>query len=164
MRSRLPYHGAALDSESGRCSPTWPQWPARVSTNVSTLMTRVFKIGIILVSFLLPSLTGAPSDGKETFAEIVEKFMVRRNGEVILDVRASSPERWERELLDRTAPWRSAGISPGVFRYVVIHEYNRYHSVQLDRDQKVLSFHTTHVEQEPLDASGPDWSRRSKRQ
>jgi hypothetical protein len=124
-------------------------------------MARLLTIGIILVSFLLPSLAEAPSDRKETFAEIVEKFIVRRNGEVILDVRTSSPERWQRELLDRTAPWRSAGISRGVFRYVVIHEYNRYHSVQLDRDQEVLSFYTTHVEEKPLDASGPDWIKRN---
>ena len=126
-------------------------------------MSRLSTIGVILVSFLLHSLAQAPSDGKQTFAEIVEKFIVQRNGEVVLDVRTSSPKQWQKELLDRTAPWRMAQISPGVFRYVVIHEFNRYHSVQLDRDQKVLSFFTTHVEESPLVASGPGWTNRKEK-
>ncbi len=56
-----------------------------------------------------------------------------------------------------------ARIAPDVFRYVLIHEYNRYHSVQLDRDQKVLSFNTTHVEEKPLNASGPGWNKRNQK-
>src|SRR5260370_35559596 len=101
-------------------------------------MTRLSTIAVILASILLPSLAEAPPDGKRTFAEIVEEFIAQRNGEVVLDVRTSTPKRWQHELLDRTGAWRMAQISPDVFRYVVIHEYNRYYSVQLDRDQKVL--------------------------
>jgi len=122
-------------------------------------MSRLFTIGIILVSILQPSLAEAPSDGKQTFAEIVEKYLVQCNGEVVLDVRTSTLARWQQELLDRNEPWRTVRISPDVFRYVVIHEYNRYHSVQLDREQKVLSFNTIHVEEKPLDASGPSRSK-----
>lgn len=129
--------------------------PATAVGHVPPLLT----IGIALVSFLLPSLAQAPPDGKHTFAEIVEKFIVQRNGEVVLDVRTSDSKRWQQELLDRTAPWRMARISPDAFGYVVIHEYNRYHSIQLDRDQNVLSLTTAHADDEPpLSSSGPDWN------
>jgi hypothetical protein len=122
-------------------------------------MSRPFAIGISLVYFLLPVLAQVPSGWKQTFPEILEMLVVRRNGEVVLDVRSSSPERWQRELLDRTAPWRMDKVSSNVFRYIVIHEYNRYHSVQLDREQRVLSVFTTHVEEAPLVSSGPGWNR-----
>jgi hypothetical protein len=129
--------------------------------NVSICMTRLFWTAIIFGSILFASLAQAP-DGKRTFAEIVEKFLVERNGEVVLDVRISSTNRWQQDLLDRTAPWRGKPVSLGAFRFVVIHEFNRYHTVQLDRGQKVLSFYTTHVEEKPLDASGPSWNKRSQ--
>jgi len=103
----------------------------------------------------------ATSSDKLTFAEIIEKFLVQQNGEVVVDVRTSTPQRWQRELLDQTAPWRAA-LSPGVYRYIVIHEYNRYHAVQLDQNQKVLSFITVHVVEKPLASSGPAWKKRNQ--
>jgi hypothetical protein len=127
---------------------------------VSIFMTRLSVIAVIFGSILFASHAEAPSDGKRTFAEMIEKLIVERNGEVVLDVRISTTNRWQQDLLDRSAPWRSKPVSPDAFRYVVIHEFSRYHTVQLDRDQKVLVFYTTHVEEKPLDASGPSWNKR----
>jgi hypothetical protein len=125
-------------------------------------MMRVSVTAVIPSLLLLASCAVGPSRverhsrGRPTFQQIVNEFLVERNGEVVLDVRKSDRDRWNQEMLGKRTPWiGSRSLELKTYRYIVIHEYDRYHAVQLDRARNVLWVSTTNVEGDVLDAPGP---------
>ena len=80
--------------------------PLVVSTP-STLMIRTLLFVGTLIGLLLCAAAETQPEAKSTFSKIVQKFMVQRNGEVVLDVRTSDRGRWQDELLNRATAWRT---------------------------------------------------------
>ena len=123
-------------------------------------MIRHFTLIWALCTVATFSTVGAENiASKKTFEAILQEYVVARNGEVMVDVRISDPARWKQEM-DRAQPWRSSKMPDDAFRFLVIHEYNRYHSLFLDRNLNVLSLSTVHVEGERnMPDSGPRWKK-----
>lgn len=101
-------------------------------------------------------------ESKFSLESILQEYVIARNGEIIADIRKSAPERWHGGLKNTTR-YRYRKLPSEAYRYILIQEFNRYHSVFLDRDLRLIFLETMHVEGPLLEDSGPEWKSRRRK-